>query len=157
MKYLLLTFGEYFKLNHDISVSEGYDLNTGNITERQYGMNPKAAKANIVSDSEFDIKLAMPIDLNIEAKYSDLLSGFALVDYYEPVFTEEDEIKQITEIVATGLDANTIDWTLLHYLRVGATMQGLVLWLEEEARTALSDEAVTSLNELGVTIITIDK
>lgn len=148
MRYALLTFGEYYQLNHDLSVARGWSLNGK--TERYAPMNCPLAKVNEQEDGSFEVKLVMPIISDVQEKQSDLLEGVELVKNYESVEGE------LTEIIATGLGADVIDWTLLHYLRVGTIREGLVIWLEEEARTALSDEAVEALNNLDVTVVTVD-
>jgi hypothetical protein len=151
--YALLTFGEYYQLNHDLSIARGWQLD--NDTERYAPMNTPLAKINIEYDEEgneisYEVKLVMPISSEIQENYADLLTGIELVNNYQEVEG------QITEIIAVGLNSDIIDWTLLHYLRVGTIREGLVLWLEDEARSSLSDEAVQKLNDLNVTIITVE-
>jgi len=145
--YTLLSFGEYYKLNHDISVAHG--LEVGKKTERAMPMNCELAKVNIQPDETYELKMVMPISSEIQINDADIIAGYALVDSYE----KADE--QLSEIIATGLTSDVIDWTLIHYLRVGTVREGVVLWLEEQARTTLSDDAVLALNNLGVTIITV--
>lgn len=152
-KYLLLTFGEYFKLNHDLSVAKGWQLEQP--TERSREMNPKAAKVNITYDGEgnetgYEVRLVMRISSKEQENYPELIQGYELHDDYTPVDIS------VSQIVALGLSAEVIDWTLLHYLKVGHVEDGLILWLEEEARSQLSDEAVELLNNKGVTIITVE-
>jgi len=151
--YTLLSFGEYYQLNHDLSIARGWKLD--NDTERYAPMNTPLAKINSEFDSEgdeisYEVKLVMPISSEIQENHADLLEGIELVSNYTNVEG------QITEIVALGLNSDIIDWTLLHYLRVGTLRDGLVIWLEDEARSALSDEAVKLLNDLNVTIITVE-
>lgn len=151
--YALLTFGEYYQLNHDLSIARGWKLNQP--TERFAPMNTPLAKVNVEYDEQgnelsYEVKLVMPVPSEIQINHSDLIAGIQLVRDYKKVEG------QINEIVATGLNSDVIDWTLLHYLRVGNTMEGVVLWLEDEARSSLSDQAVEALNNLGVTIITVD-
>lgn len=151
--YALLTFGEYYKLNHDLSIARGWQLNKD--TERYVPMNTPLAKVNSEFDSEgneisYEVKLVMPISSEIQEIHADLLTGIELVSSYQEVEG------QITEIVAIGLSSDIIDWTLLHYLKVGTIRDGLVIWLEDEARSSLSDEAVQKLNDLNVTIITVE-
>ena len=152
-KFTLLTFGQYFKLNHDLSIAKGWQL--GQDTERSFEMNPVAAKINIQYDSEgnetgYDIAFVMPVSSEIRENYPEIIAGLELVSDYIPAD------KHINEIIATGLNTEVIDWVLRHYVRVGAKEDGLVIWLEEQARSQLSDEAVSQLNGLGITIITID-
>ena len=152
-KFTLLTFGQYFKLNHDLSIAKGWQL--GQDTERSFEMNPVAAKINITYDEEgvetgYDIAFVMQLSSEIQENYPEIIEGLELVIDYIPA----DE--HITEIIATGLNTEIIDWVLQHYVRVGVKEDGLVIWLEEQARSQLSDEAINQLNGLGIIIITID-
>ena len=150
--YALLSYGEYYKLNHDLSVARGWQI--GGNTERVFEMNPQAAKVSIQYDSEgietgYDIRFVMPISTEIQENHSELLQGIELVSSFTPVEID------VQEIIAEGLTSDVVDWTLQHYFKVGKKEDGLILWLEEQPRSQLSDEAVQQLNEIGITVITI--
>ena len=150
-KFTLLTFGQYFKLNHDLSIARGWKL--GQPTERTFEMSPPPAKVNITYDEEgneltYDIAVVMPISSEIQENHADLIAGIELHKDYIPV--EED----ISEWIAEGLKTAEIDWELNHC--AAQKVFGKVIWMESEPRTSESDEAVQVLNELDNTIITVE-
>jgi hypothetical protein len=145
MKYLLLTHSQYIKLNHDISVSEGYDLNSVNVTKRQYSVNP------IFANTDEGVKLAMPFDDDMQTKYASLIQGLTLHDEFTPL-AENETVPD--EWIASGLISNQVDWQIRHC--AAEQIYPAVLVLEDEPRTTASDEAVLKLIEKDSVIITVE-
>ena len=120
-KYALLTFGEYFKLNHLISVAKGWEL--GNPTERSYDMTPISAKINIQYDNEgneisYETVNVLPISAELQINYPDLISGIELYDSYIPSDSNSDTIEG-------EIEPEVIDWTLNHYQKFGIENENL--------------------------------
>lgn len=114
-KYLLLSYGEYFQLDYDLSIARGWKL--GDATERSKGMTPPTAKVNITYDGEgnetgYDLKYALNISSKEQEDYPELFIGFDFKDKSEIVFTGNTEDIPISdEHIETGV----VDWTLEHY------------------------------------------
>ena len=149
--YVLLTIDQYIKLNNKVSLMKGYDL--GKSTQRVFPINPDFAKINIAYDEDgneisFDLKCCIKLSGKDQQEYVDLIQGYELVD---SVIQYEEKL---TEILATDLTTDEIDWYLQHYSKVGDTDIDL-LHLEIESRSILSDEAVNELVEKDITIITV--
>jgi len=124
-KYVLLTYAEYMKLNHDLSVAKGWQL--GQQTERSRGMKPPTAKVNVQTDAEgnetsYDIKYVLKVTSKEQEDYPDIISGFELHDSYVPV--------DITEQVIEGeIETDVIDWTMNHCEKQGIATTELVMYI----------------------------
>lgn len=148
-KYVILPPGEFYKLNHDLSELEGFDLSKN--TQRYFPMIPELAKINQVFDDEgnelsYDIVFVVKISGRLQEKHPDFWLNYELVDSYVKC---EDEINTI---ISTGLNSEVIDWSLNHFAALKVSGEK-ILWFEDESRTQLSDGAVERLIELGITII----
>lgn len=132
--YALLTFGEYFKLNHDLSIAKGWQL--GQDTERSFEMNPTPAKVNIQYDAEgvetgYDIAFVMPVSAEVQENYPELIEGFELFKSYIPADIEETE----NAIVDGEIETDVIDWTLNHCQAQGVDNSKLVTYIASQDAT----------------------
>lgn len=147
-KVCLLTFGEYFRLNHDLSIARGWQL--GQDTERVTEMSPQLAKVNITFDTEgnetgYELACVCPISREIQENHSDLLTGITLHNPADVILVDIE----FNSIDAGELDA---DWLIQHYERVGnKRINGLKVDAE---RTSVSDNEVESLKGNDIAIIT---
>ncbi|MDX9703989.1 MAG: hypothetical protein RBU23_13235 [Candidatus Auribacterota bacterium] len=118
MKYALLTFGEYYKLNKVISLVVGWDIGiAGKITERYAPMTPELTEQN------GQLKCVIPISAEIQENHADLLTGVELVNSYISVETEE--VVPIDGVI----EPEVIDWTLNHYEAQGVDNSNLVTYI----------------------------
>ena len=128
--YALLTFGEYYQLNHDLSIARGWQL--GIDTERYAPMNPPLAKVNSEFDSEgnetsYEIKLVMPISSEIQENHINLLTGVELVNSYIPV---DDAIEEVA--INDDIEPDVIDWTFNHCQAQGVDSSKLVTYIASQ-------------------------
>lgn len=127
--FLLLTYGQYFKLNHDLSIAKGWQL--GQPTERSREMNPPTAKINITYDAEgnetgYDEALVMQITSKEQEDYPELFAAFELHSSYVPVESESNVP------VEGEIESDVIDWTLNHYQAQGVDNSGLVTFIASQ-------------------------
>lgn len=148
-KIALLTFGEYFKFNRDLSIAEGWEIGKG--TERGFVMNPLAAKYNIQYDSDgnevgYDAKLVAQISSDIQINHPDLIAGFELIDSYQPV----DQSIQSIIVDITSLEL--LDWTLMQFSVAGSPENGLSLILSQDTQSLLTPDIIERVSSLGLNI-----
>jgi len=149
MKYALLSYSDYVKLNNVISLLKGRKL--GEATARVWGMSPSLAKVNIEIDEEtevesYELKCVMQIEANEQDMFPELMPE--LFDSY----IKADET--LSELTVEGATNEQVDWILNHYSAVGNDID--LIQLDIEPRSELSDGAVKSLIGKGTTVITID-
>ena len=129
-KFALLTFGEYYQLNHDLSIARGWQL--GIDTERYAPMNTPLAKVNVEYDTEgneisYEIRLVMPISSEIQENHPDLLTGIELVNSYIPV---DDAIEEVA--INDDIDPDVIGWTFNHCQAQGVDSSNLVTYIASQ-------------------------
>lgn len=142
---ILLTFGEYFKINHSVSLGEGFDISDS--TARYWGVNPRAAKTNIavVDDVEtYEPKLVLEVDTYIQRKHPELLESFEPVDSWVPV--GED----VQEMIVDLTDLQVIDWTIKQYFVSHSERSGMKLLVDESLINSLPDEVMSQLDGIGI-------
>lgn len=142
--YALCTFGQYFKLNHDLSITKGYDLNSD--TERVFPMNPQAAKTNIQADGSYEPKLVASISAEIQMDYPETIEGLELINSYVPV----DE--PVHRMVVDLLESNVIDWTISHFIYATSRDEDMVLVVASELYDSLHTDVKAYLQQLGIKI-----
>lgn len=147
-----ITLGEYVAYNYKLSIAKGWKI--GNDTERSKHVFPQLIKINRQFDEEgnelsYDLAVLVKVSSEEQEKYSKLIT-FDLYDQKDYVPADE----RIENFIATGLTTEQTDWILQH---CSIQFQDGVktIWLEDEARSSLSDEAVQALNDLGVTVMTV--
>ena len=128
--YTLLSFGEYYQLNHDLSIARGWQLEQD--TERYAPMNTPLAKVNSEFDSEgnetsYEVKLVMPISSDIQENHADLLTGVELVNSYIPV---DDAIEEVA--INDDIEPGVIDWTFNHCQAQGVDNSNLVTYIASQ-------------------------
>lgn len=141
-KYVLLSFSEYFKLNMQISEAESFTI--GAATERYTTMSPKTAKVNQQEDGSYDVALIFIVSTYIQETYPQFLEGLTLVDTYEPI------VDGVTELIVLSLEPEVIDWTLMQYIRVGATEENMILKVSPDLISSIPEEALGLLESLGI-------
>lgn len=141
--YALLSFSDYYRLNHSVSVAKGYDLN--NPTERVWEVTPTLAKTNIQVNDETEtydiacVALITPDNLQY-------VTGLTLVQSYEPAPDTFDEL------ILTGMTSEQEDWILKHIDKYTPSIN--TLWLEDEPPTEIG--IIESLVGKGLTVIIPD-
>lgn len=123
-KYALLTYAEYMKLNHDLSIAKGWQL--GQDTERSYSMQPQSAKINITYDGQgnetgYDLVKAVLISSKVQQDYADVISGITLYDRGEVNFVDTTEEPDIED----AIEPEVVDWTLNHCEKQGVDTEKL--------------------------------
>lgn len=144
---ILLTFGEYFKINHSVSLSEGFDISDS--TARYWGVNPRAAKTNIQVIDEvetYEPKLVLDVDTYIQRKYPELLVGFEPVDSYIPVDSP------VQELFIDITSSTVLYWTLIQFSVSGSREEGLVLKISPETQLLISPEMIEVIQSLGMEV-----
>lgn len=143
--YALLSFSDYYRLNHAISEAKGYNLNDP--TERVWEVMPTLAKINIVVDPETEVETydiaCVAIITHDNLQY---VTGLTLVQSYDPA---PDTLE---ELILTGLTAAEEDWLLNHIEKYTPAIH--TLWLEDEPPTDLG--IVEKLVSKGITVYTVD-
>ena len=127
--YALLTFGEYYQLNHDLSIARGWQL--GKDTERYAPMNTPLAKINAEYDIEgnetsYEVKLVMPISSEIQENHADLLQGIELHNSF--ISVDADVVVCVDEEIETDV----VDWVLNHCEKLGVDTTNLVTYIASQ-------------------------
>ena len=143
--FALCTFGEYFKLNHDLSVARGWSL--GGATERCLPMNPRAAKTDIKDDGSYSAKLVAEITSEWLQEYPHLFEGKELVDSYIPVDGQEKEF------FADISDFEVVDWTIQHFVKIEGIGEELTIYVSEGLYNALREEYKMKLSGIGINVL----
>ena len=152
-KHILLDYGEFVKLNYEISKLKGWK--EGSHTARSRGMNPPLAKVNIQYHEDddsisYDLKFVFTASSKEQEQFPDLFAKYELVDSYVPADDELDTL------IATDLNQEIIDWVLRHYTQVGMKKEGLTIWLENDPPSSLGEEVIDELVNKGITVIVVD-
>jgi len=147
--FALLTFTQYFQLNHDLSIAKGYDLSKG--TQRVMPMNPQAAKVNIQYDAEgnetgYEARLVAEISSEIQLNYPELIEGLELVDTY----THVDE--PVNRMIVGLMESEVIDWTISHFIYATSRDENMVLVISPELGQMVHPDVLSYLEQLGIKV-----
>jgi hypothetical protein len=139
----LLTFSDYFRINHDLSVARGWSL--GNDTARYAEMNPTACKVNVQEDETYEVRLVMPISSEVQIEQAEILQGVELTNSFIPVE------QPIQEMVIEILEPDVIDWTISQFLFAGSAEGTLTLEISQESYDEI-EPMIEFLDSRGIII-----
>lgn len=149
--YTLLTFAEYYELNCLLSSIKGYDLSKD--TQRVFGMNPRAAKTEIIYNNEDEVvsyvpKLVVNVSSQHQIDYPLIFAEYELVNSYIPTGEE------IYEFIVDVISLNVVSWTAMQFSAVKGIGKELTLIVSQELIDSLSEEMQEGLVSLGLTLKT---
>jgi len=115
--YLLLDYGQYQKINKQLSELKGFEL--GEKTARSRPMNPTLAKTD--NGTAYVLKVTS----KERQRYPELLDTLTMHDSYVPA--DSTDTINISEV-----ETNVVNWTMNHYRDLGIDNSKLVTYIASQ-------------------------